>query len=338
MNRKKVAVTGYYGCGNLGDEALREALVAALGEAGIESVVIAGRGRFHPERIACVLRKSAGLVLGGGGLLQNATSARSLYYYLGLIVLARTLHRPVFLLGQGLGPITGTRARAVTRRVLSGVDYLGVRDQKSLRLASQIGAEAELDGDLFFLNPPEPAARPRLSPPWIGIVLSGRSIAGRLDDWARLLGKIPAAQEIVFIPFFPREDLAVAEKLARVLPHACVEIPHTVAGAQGLIHGLSLLISSRLHPLEFALYAGVPMVAIPADPKIAAFVLEVKVLSGLEIPCMEHPQVEDISALLDDSSPKKRFAAAYMALHRRTKAGFERFLNVLFARIEGGDG
>ncbi len=337
MNPKRVAITGYYGCGNIGDEALREAIVAALVDVGITPLVIAGHDRFRPGKIVSAVRGTVGVVLGGGGLLQNATSSRSLYYYLGLIKLARTLRRPVFLVGQGLGPITGTFARAVTRRVLSRVDYLGVRDQASRDLAVQLGIAAALDGDLFFLNPPgsEPESRP--DPPRIGVALSGRSIAGRLADWRRFTAVLAARYEIVFIPFFSREDRATAEKIAADLPAARVEIPGSVAAAQALIGGLSLLISSRLHPLEFALRAGVPMIAVPADPKIAAFGAEIKALGGPDIPCVEFPRSDDVIALLGNPPPEPRFVAAYTALHQRTKAGFGRFLTAFLQQTGGND-
>ncbi len=332
-----MVITGYYGCGNLGDEALRAAGVSALRAAGIEPLILAGKDRLCPRRIVRYLRTGAALVLGGGGLLQNATSSRSLYYYLGLIAFARTLRRPVFLISQGIGPIAGRVARAVTRRVLARVAYLGVRDRASRGLAARLGVEAELDGDLYFLHPPLSEPRPRPDPPRIGVALSGRSVDGRVEEWQRFLAALPGDREIALIPFFPREDLAAARRLAAGLPHARVEVPSSIAAAEELINGLSLLISSRLHPLEFALRAGVPMIAVPSDPKIAAFVAEVADCGGPEIPCTERPRVQDVSALLRDPPVPEQFVAAYATLHKRTRAGFDRFLIALREKIGGGD-
>ncbi|MCD6142094.1 polysaccharide pyruvyl transferase family protein [Candidatus Bipolaricaulota bacterium] len=337
MKRGMIVITGYYGHGNLGDEALRKAAVEALRKAGVEPLVIAGRARLDPCRVTTALQKSAALVLGGGGLLQNRTSARSLYYYLGLIALARALRRPVFLIGQGLGPIDGRLARSLTRRVLARVDYLGVRDRASRELAARLGIAAVLDGDLYFLNPPLPEPRPQREPRRIGVALSGRSVEEREEDWARFLAALPGDREIALIPFFPGEDLAAARRLAGMLPHARVEVPGSVAAAQGLIGGLDLLIASRLHPLEFGLRAGVPLIAVAADPKIAAFVAEVAACDGPEIPCVESPRPDDAAALLRDPPPPERFVAAYAALHARTQAGFARFLTALREKIGGDD-
>ena len=337
MNPNRVVLTGYYGCGNLGDEALRETVVAALVDAGITPFVIGGRDRFRPGKIISAVRGAAGIVFGGGGLLQNATSSRSLYYYLGLIKFTHALRRPVFLVGQGLGPITGAFARAITRHVLSQVDYLGVRDRTSHDLAAQLGIAAALDGDLYFLNPPLPAAIPRSDPAQIGVALSGRSIVRRLADWRRFLTALAARYKIVLIPFFPREDRAALARIAAGVPTARVEIPRSVKAAQEMIAKLGLLISSRLHPLEFALRAGVPMIAVSADPKIAAFGAEIKALGGPDVPCVELPRPDGVIALLDNPPPNSLFAAAYAALHHRTKAGFERFLAALLQKIGGDD-
>ncbi len=334
MNQKRVLITGYYGCGNLGDEALREALVIALGQVGIDPVVIEGRDRFRIGKLSRYIRESGGLVLGGGGLLQNRTSVRSLYYYLGLIIWARVLHRPVFLIGQGLGPINGTLAQTVTRHVLSRVDYLGVRDQESLEFAARFGISAALDGDLFFLNPPVFLDRPKLNPPRVGIALSGNT---KTVGWRDSLVALSQWCTLVFIPFFPREDLPLVNSLVARIPGAEVHVPESVTDAQSLIASLNLLVSSRLHPLEFALRVGVPMVAVPHDPKITAFVSEVRALGGPEIPCCEVLTADEVRALISDPPPPELFAKTYEKLHIRTKAGFARFLRVLNGRLGGDD-
>lgn len=335
MNQKRVLITGYYGCGNLGDEAIRAAVSAAFEkEAWVEPVFLAGKDRRRVGKITRELRECNGLVLGGGGLLQNRTSVRSLYYYLGLIIWARVLHRPVFLISQGLGPIHGTVARSLTRHVLSRVDYLGVRDRESLEFATRFGISAALDGDLFFLNPPLILDRPKRAPPRIGIALSGET---ETAGWRDSLVALSQGGTIVFIPFFPREDLPLMKGLAARIPGAEVRVPESVRGAQSLIAALNLLVSSRLHPLEFALRAGVPMVAVPRDPKITAFVSEVRALGGPEIPCREVLNADEVQALISDPPPLEPFAKTYKKLHIRTKAGFARFLRVLNERLGGDD-
>jgi len=107
MSAIPIVIAGYYGFGNLGDEAIRVALRQKFDKRGINTIWLTARPHARDEidrksmlRVYAALRASRALVLGGGGLLQNRTSNRSLLYYLGLIALARLARRPVFLIGQ----------------------------------------------------------------------------------------------------------------------------------------------------------------------------------------------------------------------------------------------
>jgi len=339
MKPRKILVTGYYGGGNLGDEALRLALLGALRKAAkLKPVILAGAERCRPLTILRELRRSAALVLGGGGLLQNKTSNRSLFYYLGLITLARVVHRPAFLIGQGLGPIDGWLARRLTRFSLGKVRYLGVRDKGSLTLAEEIGLNAQLESDLFFLLPPLPEKRTRNNPPRIGISLTGRATASKFEEWKEFLATLNAETALIFLPFFPREDLPLAKRLSQWLPGATVNVPDSVGEAQSLIANMDLIVSSRLHPLEFALRAGTPMLAILSDPKIEGFTAAVRDCGGPVIPAAPLPRLEEPLSLLRDPPSPAELTAAYRKLHRRAEAGFNRFLDELAQAIGDEDG
>ena len=116
-----VLLCGYYGEHNLGDDALLQALLAQL-PPGCTPLVTAHdqalvRSRFgvattDRRSLRGVLKALAGcraLVLGGGSLLQDATSFRSLLYYAVLIGAARLRGIPVLLWAQGLGPLRRRR-------------------------------------------------------------------------------------------------------------------------------------------------------------------------------------------------------------------------------------
>ena len=104
---RPVLLCGYYGEHNLGDDALLEALLGQL-PAGVTPLVTAHdetqvQARFGvatvPRRrlkaVLAALGRCRALVLGGGSLLQDATSFRSLLYYAALILAARRRGLPV---------------------------------------------------------------------------------------------------------------------------------------------------------------------------------------------------------------------------------------------------
>ena len=126
-----VLLCGYYGEDNLGDDALLQVLLRELPE-GLKPLITArdtsAIRRLAPtasivnRRSLLSVLKSIGtvraLVLGGGSLLQDSTSVRSLVYYLLLIVVARLQGRVVILWGQGLGPLRRPLSRLMVRLVL----------------------------------------------------------------------------------------------------------------------------------------------------------------------------------------------------------------------------
>src|SRR5690606_16223699 len=113
----RVLLSGYYGFGNLGDEAILAGLGSALEHRGHQPVVLsndpAGTERLHSFEARHRVRGLVGaltsvdaVVSGGGGLLQDATSARSLTYYLSVLRLARAFGRRTAVYAQSLGPLS----------------------------------------------------------------------------------------------------------------------------------------------------------------------------------------------------------------------------------------
>ena len=333
--KKRLVIVGYYGFGNLGDEAIRGSLCAALNKQdGLQPVWLVSQpqdtnevNRARPLAIFAGLRRSAALILGGGGLLQNKTSTRSLLYYLSLILLARSLRRPAFLLGQGIGPINGRFAQAMTRFALSKVRYIGCRDRGSLYFVQSLGLDGTLDGDLFFLTPPWEDPLEEHQKDEARIVLSLKD-TGETKRFIALLKEIHARKNVsfVFLTFFPAEDRSLAKSIVQQLDFPCrIVLPTSVAEASTELARADLLISSRLHPLEFALRTGTPMLAITKDPKIERFVKEVASHGGPRIPYTTVPSVEEILQVLDDPPNRETLWKTYLKMHEKVTEAFAAF-------------
>jgi len=351
---RPVLIAGFYGFGNLGDEAIRIALLQKLETEGLMSPLTLVQSpqrddqvdRNSPLAIFSALRRSSALIFGGGGLLQNRTSNRSLGYYLSLILLTRLARRPVFLLGQGIGPIHGTLARMATRIVLSRVGYHGCRDRGSLETIIKMGLSGALDGDLFFLFPPMDKPAQKLPNRPIRIILSlkggntcqGTNLIARMVDLINGLRPHTTAS-FIFLPFFPAEDLGVARAIVQNLKFSCqVIIPGTIEEATEVIGTADLLISSRLHPLEFALRAGTPMLAMAEDPKIERFVEEIRITVGLQIPYVSFPSSEDVLMLLASPPRREYLQGVYRKGHELTQEALAGFLDKFKDNLRGQDG
>ena len=144
----EIVISGYYGFGNAGDEAMLAAMIEVLTEldSSIKITVISGNPedtrcrhgvasvyRLNYLEISRVLSDSQLLISGGGSLLQDVTSERSLYYYLSIMMLAKKIGTPVMLYAQGIGPVRGRLARSAMRYIGNMVDLITVRDEGSLQ-------------------------------------------------------------------------------------------------------------------------------------------------------------------------------------------------------------
>ncbi len=161
-----VGVAGYYGFRNAGDEAILEAIARELKARGHQVVALSGDPRrtreehdlkaFHRLNPLALLGADLWL-LGGGGLLQDATSALSLTYYLSVLRLARLFKKRVVVFNQSLGPLSPSGEKRV-QRALKGVPVI-LRDQDSLEYARRLGIPAELGADPALLLTPPPVQR-----------------------------------------------------------------------------------------------------------------------------------------------------------------------------------
>lgn len=154
----RILISGYFGFGNTGDEAVLAAMashlrslapdveIAALSADPAHTARVHGVRavpRMRPSAVFAAMRNCDVFVSGGGSLLQDATGPKSVPYYLGLVALARMLGKPTVMYAQGVGPVRGRLGRALIRAVVPGMTVLTVRDPGSRRLLFELGVPEE---------------------------------------------------------------------------------------------------------------------------------------------------------------------------------------------------
>lgn len=302
----KIVISGYYGSKNAGDEAMLAAMLEVLGELEDISVTVISvnpddtKRRHGVDAVPwlnpfAIVRKIIGadlVISGGGSLLQNVTSRRSLYYYLGIIFLARLLGRRVMLYAQGIGPIRGSMARRLMHWIVNGVDLITVRDHGSLEELSRLSIARP---KIVCTADPVLAIRP--APLTVGREILRRSGEGKfLDNHATLIGvavrrwhgwercreQLARALDelahefgarIIFLPMQYPEDVRAAREVAAISTVDCDVLDEEFSTGEllSLVGCMDLLLSIRLHALIFAGVMNVPMLGISYDPKIDRF-------------------------------------------------------------------
>jgi len=162
--KKRFVLSGYFGFKNFGDEAILAVLVNKLKNEGYGVTVISSDPKFtisqykhirsvytfNLTNIIGAITKSDVLISGGGSLLQDVTSLKSLIYYLGIIFLGLIFRKKVIVFAQGIGPINNKFGQLLTRAILRHCNYVSVRDEKSLELMKSWDIDAELLCDPIF--------------------------------------------------------------------------------------------------------------------------------------------------------------------------------------------
>lgn len=295
----RVVVSGYYGFGNAGDEAVLYALLRALREeqADITVVVLSNKpeitaacygvaavNRWSPVDVWRELRSANLLLSGGGSLLQNATGLRSLLYYLGVLVLARLAGCPTAIYAQGIGPLQGWIARRLTALVLNKAQGITVRDQGSRVELAGLGVKQPVHVTvdpvlgLNFREEDLSDLQSGLLPPGEGPVAIWALRSWQDNHW--LAAAAQAAQQqldhgwrLVVLPLHWPEDASIGQQLVRQLtgPVTITDSPLSLEQLLPLVGSADLVVGMRLHALIFAALVGVPMVGLSYDPKVERF-------------------------------------------------------------------
>ncbi|HOY62661.1 MAG TPA: polysaccharide pyruvyl transferase CsaB [bacterium] len=300
-----IFIIGYFGSGNVGDEAILGSFLSwsrkrlpGAGHTALTSrpeetsarhdVGTVTKGDF--AGLARALRRADAVVLPGGGLLQDATSARSAVYYCLLIIAAGAMGKPVYMMSQGMGPfrrkwtrgLAGWAMRRFVRRAWA-------RDERALGLMREMGLGAdvaELGADMTFAaGAGSREAAAVAADASMRLAVSLRQSEGVDVLTGALVGclmrlKETAAVAVDAMAFEAEADAPVVERFVSEMRRLCPGIEIRAHGVDGrmsaeraaeVVGGARAMIGMRLHSLAFAAARGVPFVALSYDPKVKAF-------------------------------------------------------------------
>ncbi len=296
----RIIISGYYGFGNTGDEAVLSGICETFRQIGLDAEItvisqdpertirehtgvkaISRKKLIHQMK---ALAKADLYISGGGSLFQDATSARSAYYYLTGLQMARIARCRTMIYAQGVGPLIRHSIRRAVAKAFNRADLVSVRDGGSVHLLKEIGVRKDIHlcADPAFLVEPDYETADAIIE---SNGLTGKSLVGvslrpwpASHDWisriahlaTELCDKIGA--QVVFIPMQESVDAKIGE--GPTLKHG-----GDPAVAKGLLARCELVVGMRLHALIFAVGAGAPCMPVVYDPKVSAFANDV----GLDI-------------------------------------------------------
>src|SRR4030067_2772022 len=185
----KILIIGWFGAGNIGDEAILLAELHAMRErisdaefhilsfdpertqrpvSGLQQVVnIIGvgskhkflrtdsRGLWHPLTTVDMV------VIGGGGIFQDIYNHSPIPFFTLMVVLSKLLSKRVVIHSVGVGPIRTWIGKRLTRAAANLADSVTVRDHESQYILASIGVNKDvgISSDPAFRVEPAKSAK-----------------------------------------------------------------------------------------------------------------------------------------------------------------------------------
>ncbi len=314
------AISGYYGFRNNGDDALLLALTGDLKKEKPDSrmVILSNRPketariyridsvhRLNLAKITSIFKKTKVLIFGGGSLLQDETSSKSLWYYLSVITLAKKYGAKVMQFANGFGPINKKSNRKITAKVINNcVDVITTRDGASFNRMKELNINKDIvltadpamllsgikDKEISKLMAKE--CIPNDDYITVAVREWKKNSPGFNKEVADALKEFSQKHNlnVLFIPMQNPHDVKISKEIKKLIGDRAyvfdgnISINETI----GVIRNSKLNVAMRLHSIIYSVAQGVNTVALRYDPKIDGFMEYV----GLDCIC----DVENITA------------------------------------------
>ncbi len=280
-----VAICGYYGYGNIGDDIILKSACKMLKEDICPEIYVIGADlsgskqkgdvsyicRRDLFKVLLCLKKCGIFMLGGGNLLQNQTSNRSLIYYGSMARIARFLGARCVLFSSGIGELYGEWARRFAEKTLSLCELVVFRTDKDLHKLPSKASESVVASDLGFLYSPNVAtSQPTQEKYFVVAIREPKSDrASFIKSFVYSINKI--SSDTGFVPYFvamhPKKD----EKISKEAAHQCngATLYSKIEALEFLeiLQGAQFSIGMRLHSTIMSVKNCIPHVCIPYDAK-----------------------------------------------------------------------
>lgn len=301
-----ITLLGYYGYKNSGDEAILMSTLEAFRKIDPELTflvfskkpketkklyLVDSVYRFNLFKVIRILKKSRLFLAGGGSLIQDNTSTRSIWYYLTVLKMAKKLGINSMLFANGIGPIKRSFNRRFAGKVLNDLQAISLRDAQSFNEIKALGInkpnifvssdpavlleasdESKVDELIQLENIPT-------DKPLIGFSLRKWANSGYVDKIAEIADYCAEKYNShpVFIPMQYPMDYDISQAIAEKMKFHCSIVTRMYPPdiILGLTARLKVMVGMRLHSIIYAANQCIPLIGLVYEQKVEAFLKEI---------------------------------------------------------------
>ncbi len=329
-----IMLSGYYGFGNSGDEALLQGILHDLRACRPDiSIVVLSHNpketaqkyqvtavdRMNFKEILKLMKKTKLLLSGGGSLIQDTTSSKSLYYYLTLIGMAKKCGCKVMLYANGVGPVNGKLNRKIAGAIVNGVDRITLRDPDSMRELKKMGVkkpDMTLTADpALGLKPCDEQKSNELlqkfgcdNPPLIISLRNWKDCDEKIcKEVKRFIIEMRSHYgcKTLLLPMQPSCDTELCRLVSKGTDAVVLE-DLSVEEVLGLMQKSGAVIGMRLHALIYAAAVGAAPVGIVYDPKVQGYLRYLGLKSYLPVENIDAQELVRLTALARKSDYEEK--------------------------------
>lgn len=324
----RIVISGYYGFNNSGDDALLMSIVNGIKQTYDDAEItvlskapndtarhygVKAINRYNIFSVLHCIKKCDLLISGGGTLIQDATSTKSLLYYLSVIKLAKMMKKKVMLYANGIGPLNSFKNIEKTKSTLNEVDLITLRDEHSRKELEQIGVtepiikltadpafllEADDKGYEILNNYGVPQDQPLMC-------VSVRQWKNNPENFEEIMAEFcDYAYEkyglfTILIPMQHNVDFDIATNVKNKMKNRAVVVGtnYPVSSVLSIMQKMTVCVGMRLHTLIYAASSLVPTVGIVYDPKVSGFM---EYMGKERLIAVEEVDGEILASLLDE--------------------------------------
>ncbi|MCT4661466.1 MAG: polysaccharide pyruvyl transferase CsaB [Tissierellales bacterium] len=363
---KKILISGYYGFNNSGDDAILKVLTQQLKEIGekVEIVALSNQveqteknyniraiNRYNLLQITKEMKSCDLFISGGGTLLQDGTSNRSLYYYLMLLHLAKKHCKRVMVFANGMGPIKSGFNRRRTLEMLKKVDVITLRDQDSYDFLMELGLKhpkiSVTFDPVFMMKSIEQNRINRIfeeenldfDKKYIGISVRPWKEGQYIESGVKALVKsiCDKGYEVVFIPMQHPHDDKISQSIIDQLDDNsrvhCLKGCYEADEMIGIMSKMDYIVAMRYHALIYAILSQRALTAISYDPKVRGLMDMLKVNSVCSMAQLREGELDNIveKGIVDKS---KTIDLLEMSHDEKLKSAYEN-IEIIKELLEG---
>lgn len=254
------------------------------------------------------------LLFGGGSLLQDVTSCKSILYYLAVIFLAERCKMKTMLYANGIGPVKNKFNRFLSNRILNKVNIITLRDDKSdeeLKSLNVTKPKVVITADPAFTIDKDFSLSGKYFTNRAGVPADARLCVVSIREWkkssehfgdelSKLLDYMVKTYGLypLFVPLQYPQDLEISKCVIDKMEEKAYIISRelTVAEMFSVLSEAEIIIGMRLHSLIYATTLEIPAMALVYDPKISAFMESINQPDWVNI---ESFNCEDAKKVLD---------------------------------------